>query len=155
MQQLSQFWYDDETVNQLVKGAIECTKPDGKIALVSCPTLYRALKEKACDRQGNIYTQLKKIFKILNTIFTFSVTLFEYDRRFASYGKDFIFYDYRAPLEIARDMSSDFDLVIADPPFLSDECLTKTSVTVKFLSKNNIVICTGTFQYITVSLQLP
>lgn len=40
-------------------------------------------------------------------------------------------------------MSSGFDLVIADPPFLSEECLTKTTETIKFLSKKNIVLCTG------------
>ena len=36
-----------------------------------------------------------------------------------------------------------FDLVLADPPFLSDECLTKTAVTLKFLAKDKILLCTG------------
>lgn len=52
LQQLSQFWYDDETVDAFVKGAIKSTEADGKIALVSCPTLYRALKKEAGDRTG-------------------------------------------------------------------------------------------------------
>jgi len=34
-------------------------------------------------------------------------------------------------------------LVFADPPFLSDECLTKTAVTVKFMAKEKIILCTG------------
>lgn len=42
-------------------------------------------------------------------------------------------------------MSNFYDLVIADPPFLSDECLTKTALTIKFLAKKDIVLCTGTF----------
>ena len=42
-------------------------------------------------------------------------------------------------------MSNFYDLVIADPPFLSDECLTKTALTIKFLAKKKIVLCTGIF----------
>ncbi|KAK0182294.1 hypothetical protein PV327_000446 [Microctonus hyperodae] len=120
--QLSQFWYDDETVENIVKGALKATEANGKIALISCPTLYKVMKERAGDRQ---------------------IKLFEYDMRFAVYGTDFTPYDYKSPLAIPREMSSNFDLVIADPPFLSEECLTKTAVTIKFLSKKNILLCTG------------
>lgn len=73
----------------------------------------------------------------------FVVTLFEYDKRFSSYGQDFIFYDYKSPLSIPREKSNYYDIVLADPPFLSEECLTKTSVTIRYLSKNKIVLCTG------------
>lgn len=76
--------------------------------------------------------------------FLITVKLFEYDSRFKVFGTDFIQYDYKFPLDVPRDMSSEFDLVIADPPFLSDECLTKTAVTIKFLTKEKIVLCTGT-----------
>lgn len=72
--------------------------------------------------------------------------LFEYDSRFNIFGGDFLQYDYKFPLDVPRDMSSQFDLVIADPPFLSDECLTKTAVTIKFLAKKNIVLCTGNYK---------
>lgn len=73
--------------------------------------------------------------------------LFEYDSRFSIFGGDFVQYDYKFPLDVPRDMSSQFDLVIADPPFISDECLTKTAVTIKFLTKKNIVLCTGEIIY--------
>lgn len=78
--------------------------------------------------------------KYINSI---TVVLFEYDSRFKIFGVDFIQYDYKSPLNVPRYMSSQFDLVIADPPFLSVECLTKTAVTIKFLTKENIVLCTG------------
>ncbi|XP_057338840.1 EEF1A lysine methyltransferase 1 [Microplitis mediator] len=120
--QLSQFWYDDETVNTITTAALSITNNDGKIALISCPTLYRALKKDAGNR---------------------TIKIFEYDQRFSVYGSDFIPYDYNFPLHVPEEMSSDFDLVIADPPFLSEECLTKTTETIKFLSKKNIVLCTG------------
>lgn len=36
-------------------------------------------------------------------------------------------------------------LVVADPPFLADECLVKTSQTVRLLGKEDakIIVCTG------------
>ncbi|XP_017880144.1 EEF1A lysine methyltransferase 1 [Ceratina calcarata] len=120
--QLSQFWYDNETTDALVRGAIKSTESDGRIALISCPTLYNKLKKNCGNRK---------------------VTLFEYDERFKVYGSDFVPYNYKFPLDVPRDLSNTFDLVIADPPFLSDECLTKTALTIKLLAKRNIVLCTG------------
>lgn len=120
--QLSQFWYDEETTDTLVKGAINSTEADGRIALISCPTLYKKLKKNCGDRQ---------------------ITLFEYDQRFKAFGPNFVPYNYKFPLDVPRDFSNSYDLVVADPPFLSDECLTKTAITIKFLTKRNIVLCTG------------
>lgn len=71
------------------------------------------------------------------------VTLLEHDKRFAVYREDFIFYDYKNPLDIPRELASLYDIVIMDPPFLSEECLTKTAVTAKYLAKGKIVLCTG------------
>lgn len=82
----------------------------------------------------------------------YTVILFEYDTRFKIYGADFIQYNYKFPLDLSRDMSSQFDLVIADPPFLSDECLTKTAVTIKFLTKKHIVLCTGVYKIVLCSI---
>merc|ERR1712181_82992 len=44
-----------------------------------------------------------------------------------------------------RSLREQFDLVFADPPFLSDECLTKTAVTIRYLAKlpHRLVLCTG------------
>ncbi|XP_066583940.1 EEF1A lysine methyltransferase 1 [Prorops nasuta] len=120
--QLSQFWYNEETIDTLIRGALNVTNPTDKIALISCPTLYSKLKSNCGDREINI---------------------FEYDQRFKVYGQDFIPYDYKYPLQLPRNISSNYDLVIADPPFLSEECLTKISVTIKHLSKRHIIICTG------------
>ncbi|KAJ8940354.1 hypothetical protein NQ314_010736 [Rhamnusium bicolor] len=99
--QLSQFWYDDKTIDILVDVALKAVGPSGKIALVSCPTLYKKMRQKANDCE---------------------ITLFEYDERFSIYGKDFMLYDYKSPLLVPRDKSSYYDIVLADPPFLSEEC---------------------------------
>ncbi|XP_017786316.1 PREDICTED: protein-lysine N-methyltransferase N6AMT2 [Nicrophorus vespilloides] len=121
--QLSQFWYDSATVDTLVKLALKTVGQKARIALISCPTLYKKMKQEAsADCEIHVY---------------------EYDRRFASFGSDFILYDYKNPLNIPRDKANYYDLVIADPPFLSDECLTKTSVTMKYISKEKLILCTG------------
>nr|CAH7740703.1 unnamed protein product [Callosobruchus chinensis] len=121
--QLSQFWYDDDTIEFLVNVALKSVGPEAKIALISCPTLYKKMRQKAGEKC--------------------KITLFEYDKRFAVYGEDFMFYDYNSPLSIPRDKSGYYDLVIADPPFLSEECLTKTAVSIRFLTKDKIILCTG------------
>ena len=91
---------------------------------MSCPTLYSKLvkvKPSECE-----------------------VLLLEYDQRFEIYGEDFVFYDYNKPLDLPQKLvKRSFDLVVADPPYLSEECLRKTSETVKFLAKDKILLCTG------------
>ena len=65
---------------------------------------------------------------------------------------DFVYYDYKNPMSFGQTTSDSditlreyFDIVIADPPFLSEECMTKTSVTVKYLAKADakLLFCTG------------
>lgn len=70
--------------------------------------------------------------------------LLEYDRRFAVYGDEFVFYDYTDPLNLPPELAKhSFDIVIADPPYLSEECLRKTAETIGFLTKGKILLCTG------------
>ena len=95
-----------------------------RIACLCAPTLYKKLlsiKPEGCEAK-----------------------IFEYDRRFAVFGEDFIFYDYKKPLDLPASITEhSFDLVFADPPFLSEECLTKTAETIKYLAKEKIILCTG------------
>lgn len=80
-------------------------------------------------------------------IIAFLVTLFEYDKRFEVIGKDYIFYDYNFPLNLPEQLSKSYNLVIADPPFISEECLKKVASTILFLAKDKIVLCTGIFLF--------
>jgi 16S rRNA G966 N2-methylase RsmD len=73
-----------------------------------------------------------------------SVYIFEFDKRFAMYGEEFIFYDYNHPLDLPEKVTAhSFDIVVADPPYLSEECLRKTSKTIKYLTRGKILLCTG------------
>ena len=95
-----------------------------RIACVSCPTLFSKLLEiKSSDVE---------------------VIILEYDRRFDIYGDLFCFYDYNQPLNLPRKLEEhSFGVVVADPPFLSEECLRKTAETVKYLAREKIILCTG------------
>lgn len=70
--------------------------------------------------------------------------VFEHDRRFAVYGEDFVFYDYNSPLDLPESVAAhSFQVVVADPPYLSEECLRKTAETIQYLTQGKILLCTG------------
>ncbi|KAG7163565.1 EEF1A lysine methyltransferase 1-like [Homarus americanus] len=121
---MSQFWYSEETARSLAEECIRTAGNNGSIACVSAPTLYRTLMkmEHSC-----------------------SVKVLEFDTRFSVYKDDFIFYDFKDPLGVPRKLHEHFDVIVADPPYLSDDCFTKTAITVKFLMKPDatIIVCTG------------
>ena len=80
---------------------------------------------------------------------TQQIYLFEYDSRFARLTPlqdTFVNYDYNAPLRYPSALRGKVDRVLADPPFLSDECLTRTAMTVRSLVKKEgakTMVCTG------------
>ncbi|XP_059540211.1 EEF1A lysine methyltransferase 1 [Myotis daubentonii] len=122
--QLSQFWYSQETALRLAKEVTSAAGEGGRVACVSTPSVYQKLRE--LHRED------------------LAVYLFEYDRRFSIYGEEFIFYDYNNPLDFPVNIAHhSFDIVIADPPYLSEECLRKTSETIKYLTQGKILLCTG------------
>ncbi|XP_028353090.1 EEF1A lysine methyltransferase 1 isoform X2 [Physeter macrocephalus] len=121
---LSQFWYTPETALRLAEEAVASAGEGGRIACVSAPSVYQKLRE--LHRED------------------FSICIFEYDRRFAMYGEEFIFYDYNNPVDLPEKIAAhSFDIVIADPPYLSEECLRKMSETIKYLTRGKILLCTG------------
>ncbi|KAJ6646961.1 Protein-lysine N-methyltransferase CG9154, partial [Pseudolycoriella hygida] len=130
--QLSQFWYNEETKRTLARICKELvsSSKEGykmKIALLSCPSLYDSIRSVNED---------------------ITIRLFEFDQRFSCYGQDFVFYDYNIisdDPEYMDDYSQQFDIVLMDPPFLSEECICKLSQIVKKISKPTakLVLCSG------------
>lgn len=80
---------------------------------------------------------------------TTEVYLFEYDTRFERLVPSpdlFIPYDYNNPLKFPKELRGKVDRILVDPPFLSDECLTRTAMTVRTLLKeedSKTMVCTG------------
>lgn len=130
LQQLSQFWYNDQTkqiLSTVCKKLISNSDGHTKIALLSCPSLYDSIRK--VDEAT-------------------TVRLFEFDRRFSCYGQDFVFYDYNGVTDdpdYLSDYHQQFDIVLMDPPFLSEECISKLAQTVKLISKptSKLILCSG------------
>lgn len=98
-----------------------------RIACVCAPSVYQKLKQGVVEGWDRV-----------------SAVVLEFDRRFATYGDDFIFYDYNEPLSLGGSAApQSFDVVLADPPYLSKECLEKVAKTIKHLSKGKVLLCTG------------
>ncbi|CAM6081758.1 unnamed protein product [Calypogeia fissa] len=115
---MSQFWYDADTSKTVADELHHLTADSSRtlpIACVACPSLYTQLKKGYPEAQ---------------------VRLFEFDQRFSKYGADFVFYDYNRPLDIPSELQRSFHVVVADPPYLSQECLEKTVETMKYLAKD-------------------
>ncbi len=96
-----------------------------------------------------------------------NVLLLENDLRFRVFGDQFSYYDYRYPLDFnfasvaakdlwnSRNAMGKADLIIVDPPFLSEECFQKTAETVIHFShdQTKIILNTGLVMN-TLALQL-
>lgn len=94
---------------------------------MSAPSVYQKLKQGVVDGSERV-----------------TAIVFEFDRRFSTYGEDFIFYDYNKPLSLPESVEPhSFDVVLADPPYLSEECLSKVAETIKYLSRGKVLLCTG------------
>ncbi|KAJ8754454.1 hypothetical protein K2173_005615 [Erythroxylum novogranatense] len=71
------------------------------------------------------------------------------DKRFEQYGSNFTFYDYNRPDDLPCEFKHGFQIVVADAPYLSKECLEKVVQTVKFLAtreKPYLLLLTGEVQ---------
>ena len=119
--------------------ATELRRHGGRIICISAPSAYTALHNQIHGTYG----------AATEDSFTSSLVmpplLFEYDDRFGVFKSGFVRYDYNEPLAFPPDLCHSADTILVDPPFLADECLRKTAVTVKALMKpgTKIVLCTG------------
>ncbi|KAK3071215.1 Protein-lysine N-methyltransferase efm5 [Teratosphaeriaceae sp. CCFEE 6253] len=119
--QASQFWYTDETARTLAEQLLDGATSKTFIAIVSAPSVYIALR--------NIIHGVPDVERPV-------LKLLEYDRRFEVFGIDFVYYDFEQPLRLPAELKNQFDRVICDPPFLSDDCQTKTALSVRYLAKS-------------------
>ncbi|KAL3115918.1 hypothetical protein niasHT_007218 [Heterodera trifolii] len=127
--QLSQFWYTDETCQKIVDECICTLNGAGRVACLCCPSVVQHFMDSKAIKKNSI-----------------ELSLFEYDRRFEQkFPQFFVNYDYRKPLDVPSNLHCNFDLLIADPPFLSDECFIKIAQTIRLLSKKEtkLIVNTG------------
>lgn len=137
---MSQFWYDDKTAETLAKELLYDLTENSIIAVISAPSVYAKIRVFVllhCETYDKQISPRPKVY------------LFEYDSRFerlVTKPDGFINYDYNNPLRIPAALRGKVDRVLADPPFLSDECLTRTAMSVRTLLKKTggrTMVCTG------------
>ncbi|KAJ1423319.1 DNA methylase, N-6 adenine-specific, conserved site [Sesbania bispinosa] len=130
---LSQFWYNTETAKTIAEEVLTlCDGVDSRVACIACPTLYAYLK--VVENLNIIFGAWIKFLHLdIQMDPNVSVQLLEYDKRFEQYGSDFTFYDYNHPEELPSELKHSFKVIVADPPYLSKECLEKVAETISLL----------------------
>jgi hypothetical protein len=159
---LSQFWYTDETSRTLAAAAVDHAGPGGRIAIVSAPSAFEALKKMAAEEQQQEAAAAAAVARsggagdagtsalggtgdagtsggIYTTALRNSLIL-EYDRRFGDvYGDHYVFYDFNEPTDLPEQLRGTCDYILLDPPYLTEPCLALASETVKWLGKSDKV----------------
>lgn len=133
----SQFWYTDSTATSLAKQLLENCTPETRICVLSAPSVFLQLKNLLNEwPEGKVRPA--------------QITLLEFDTRFGVFGKgEFQFYDFKFPTKLPAELRGVFDVIIIDPPFLSEDCQTKTALTVRWLARSwereglKLIACTG------------
>jgi len=119
--QLSQFWYTNATAASLAKEALTAAGDRGRVACVSCPTLYKAIVDSIKADEASPATDSASPSSS-------RAIVLEFDRRFSKWGMDFVFYDYKDASipDLPEEWRHAFDVVVCDPPFLTEDCAAAT-----------------------------
>ncbi|PSK54095.1 hypothetical protein B9Z65_7901 [Elsinoe australis] len=129
----SQFWYTEATADTLAEQLLDGATSDTNIAVISAPSVYVAIRRLL---QDDTRYSVKP-----------NLVLLEFDERFAVFKDDFARYDFQEPLKLDSSLKGKFDRIICDPPFLSEDCQTKTALTARWMAKSwsdtRIIVCTG------------
>ncbi|CAK9783649.1 hypothetical protein CC85DRAFT_312231 [Cutaneotrichosporon oleaginosum] len=117
---MSQFWNDEETARRLARECVAQAN-GGTIVLISSPSVFLMLKKMAVPNP---------------------LLLLEYDTRFAVFP-EFRAYDYARPLAHLPDVQA--AVVLVDPPYVNDECFSKTAETARALAgpDTKFIACSG------------
>ena len=76
---LSQFWYNDETSKILAKECLRCAGADGRIACISAPSIYVAIKKnfpEATNQGKNCIIYVVQISQTLCIIQLLTISVF-------------------------------------------------------------------------------
>ncbi|KAG8529192.1 uncharacterized protein KY384_005827 [Bacidia gigantensis] len=134
----SQFWYSEDTAVALATELLSEATNDTQIAVISAPSVFVQLKNLLND---DVIAHERP-----------GIYLLEYDDRFSVFP-ELHQYDFRQPLKLDPSLKGRFDRILCDPPFLSEDCQTKTAITVRWLARTRgeeekatsprVLICTG------------
>ncbi|KAG0642814.1 putative N6-adenine methyltransferase-domain-containing protein [Tuber brumale] len=117
--QQSQFWYDSATAEMLAEEILDGATKETLVGIISAPSVFVKIQE------------LKAAGRIPDSI---KIRLLEFDKRFDLFP-GFIHYDFQYPLRLPSELKGKFDRILIDPPFLSNDCQTKSALTARWLMK--------------------
>lgn len=98
----NQYWYSAHTISVLAAEACDQAGCEGRIACVSTPSIFFSLPREFQDR----------------------AVVLDFDRTFAERTANFVPYDFNHPTDIATELQHTFDVVVIDPPFITEEVRT-------------------------------
>eukprot|EP01031_Cornospumella_fuschlensis_P035223 gene35223-42667_t len=108
----NQYWYSSKTIEAIVS---EVVRINGKTAFLSTPSLYFSLPEEQQAKSS----------------------VFEYDRSWEN-DRGFVFYDFNKPEDVPAGLHQSFDVVVIDPPFITEDVWRKYAAAAKLLLKDGI-----------------
>ncbi|PIS57879.1 hypothetical protein CJI97_000933 [Candidozyma auris] len=109
--QLSQFWYTDETAAILARALLQGADEDTVVCIASAPSVFAAIGKLKPEE-----------------VPTKHVYLLEYDQRFKVLAPGrFYAYDYTTPDDVPEKLYKKCHRLLIDPPFLEEECQTKSA----------------------------
>ena len=104
---MNQYWYSQATIEAL---AGEAERLKAKAAFISTPSLFFSIPKATRTKLGCV--------------------VLDYDKKWEK-EDGFYFYDFNEPTEIAEELAHKFDLVVIDPPFITEDVWTKYAETAK------------------------
>jgi len=123
---LNQYWFSEQTRETLCNAVRDSISLKGgsnvRVAFLSTPSLYFTLSDE--ERK--------------------QCTLLDYDTTLSSQNcKSYVFYDFNYPTSIDANLRGLFDVIVIDPPFISQSVWKSYATTVTLLAKEGAhIICT-------------
>ena len=65
------------------------------------------------------------------------ISMWQYDKKWEA-DRGFVFYDYKQPEEVPEALKGVFDLIVVDPPFITEEVWTMYTTTIRLLLKEGV-----------------
>ncbi|CAK82102.1 unnamed protein product (macronuclear) [Paramecium tetraurelia] len=115
---LNQYWFSEQTIEFLVDHIESIYQNGQKIAFLSTPSIYCSLKNQEVKQNS---------------------ALFEFDLKLNK-EKGFVFYDFNKPIEGLEQFKNTFDIILIDPPFITEEVWGKYAQTINYIKKEDAKI---------------
>lgn len=133
---LNQYWYSKTTIDTLCNAIREsCDISDGKrVAFLSTPSLFFSMTEEERESCA-LFDVSTAVFLIGFTICSFS-SLYQFDTSWST-CQGYHFYDYNKPTSIPDSRKKQFDLVVIDPPFITQSVWELYAIAAKLLLKSD------------------